>query len=91
MAGGATTAALALVVRGWAVGDRRGDTNMVAGMRSGLALLMDVHLPERPNGIGLVHVSGSGWSAPLSLALRSLKEAGHARIEALALGRASLY
>ena len=54
-------------------------------MYSGLALLMDVHYPEQPNGIGLIHVSGSGWSAPLSLDARPLKEAGHVRIEALPL------
>ena len=54
-------------------------------MYSGLALLMDIHYPEQPNGIGLIHVSGSGWSAPLSLDARPLKEAGHVRIEALPL------
>ena len=61
------------------------DRNVVYGMYSGLALLMDVHQPEQPNGIGLIHVSGSGWSAPLSLDARPLKEAGHVRIEALPL------
>ena len=61
------------------------DRNVVYGMYSGLALLMDIHHPEQPNGIGLIHVSGSGWSAPLSLDARPLKEAGHVRIEALPL------
>lgn len=63
------------------------DRNVVYGMYSGLALLMDIHHPEQPNGIGLIHVSGSGWSAPLSLDARPLKEAGHVRIEALPLVR----
>lgn len=85
MAGRATTVALALVVAGWAVAGRRGDTNVVEGMHSSLALLMDAHLPERPNGSGLVRVAGSGWSAPLSPDSRPFKEAGHVRIEALHL------
>ncbi len=65
--------------------ESRVDRNVIYGMYSGLALLMDVHYPEQPNGIGLIHVSGSGWSAPLSLDARPLKEAGHVRIEALPL------
>ena len=64
---------------------QRVERNVVYGMYSGLALLMDVHRPEAPNGIGLIHVSGSGWSAPLSLDARPLKGAGHVRIEALPL------
>lgn len=65
--------------------EQRTDRNVVYGMYSGLALLMDIHYPQQPNGIGLIHVSGSGWSAPLSLDARPLKEAGHVRIEALPL------
>lgn len=72
-----------------AVADQRGAANVVEDMHSGLALLMDVqmdvHLPERLNGIGLVHVAGGGWSAPLNLDSRPLKEAGPVRIEALPL------
>ena len=63
----------------------RVDRNVVYGMFSGLALLMDVHHPSEPNGIGLIHVSGSGWSASLSMDARPLKEAGHVRVEALPL------
>lgn len=61
--------------------------NVVYGMYSGLALLMDVYLPEsgRANGYGLVHISGSGWGAPLGLDARQLKEASHVEIEALPL------
>ena len=65
--------------------EQRIDRNVVYGMYSGLALLMDIHYPAQPNGVGLIHVSGSGWSAPLSLDARPLKEAGHVRIEALPL------
>ena len=41
------------------------ETNVVYGMISGLALLMDVHHPDVSNGYGLIHISGSGWTAPL--------------------------
>ncbi len=61
--------------------EARVEKNVVYGMYSGLALLMDIHYPEQPNGYGVVHVSGSGWSAPLSLDARPLKESGHVRIE----------
>jgi hypothetical protein len=30
-------------------------------MYSGLALLMDVYYPEKPNGYGVIFISGSGW------------------------------
>lgn len=50
-------------------------------MYSGLALLMDIHHPENPNGYGVVHVSGSGWTRAMSLDARPLKESGHVRIE----------
>ena len=42
----------------------RVDRDVVYGMYSGLALLMDVHYPAEPNGYGLIWISGSGWSAP---------------------------
>jgi acetyl esterase/lipase len=35
-------------------------------MYSGLALLMDVHLPAQPNGYGIILVAGSGWTSPLA-------------------------
>ena len=70
-------AALTLVSLVWA-GDARAqarvDRNVVYGMYSGLALLMDVHRPETPNGYGVVFVAGSGWSAPLAYSAASLKE-----------------
>ena len=58
------------------------EANVVYGMYSGLALLMDVYHPDRPNGYGLIHISGSGWGAPLSLDARPLKESPHVKIEA---------
>jgi acetyl esterase/lipase len=44
-------------------------------MYSGLALLLDVHHPARPNGYGVIFVAGSGWRAPLGYGAAGLKEA----------------
>jgi acetyl esterase/lipase len=52
----------------------RVESNVVYGMYSGLALLMDVHHPEKPNGYGILFISGSGWHASLSYEERPLKE-----------------
>ena len=52
----------------------RVDTNVVYGMYSGPALLLDVHHPARPNGFGIVFIPGSGWSAPLGYGAAPLKE-----------------
>ena len=60
--------------------------NVVYGMYSGLALLMDVYTPDtNATGYGIVHISGSGWGSPLSLDAHQLKEASHVEIEALPL------
>ena len=64
------------------------ESNVIYGMVSGLALLMDVYHPDAPNGYGLVHISGSGWSAPLGLDARPLKEGPHVQIEGLPLVKA---
>lgn len=52
----------------------RVETNVVYGMCSGAALLMDVHYPNQPNGHGIVFIAGSGWSAPLAYSAAPLKE-----------------
>src|SRR5580700_5855494 len=39
------------------------DRNIVFGMYSGLALLMDIHHPAQPNGYAAVVVPGSGWTS----------------------------
>ena len=36
-------------------------SNIVYGMYSGLALLMDVHTGATSNGRGIIFISGSGW------------------------------
>jgi acetyl esterase/lipase len=48
--------------------------NVIYGMYSGLALLMDVHRPDNPNGHGIVFVRGSSWRAPLTLDAKPLKD-----------------
>jgi acetyl esterase/lipase len=50
------------------------EKNVVYGMHSGLALLMDVHRPETTNGLGIIFISGSGWQAPLGYDAAGLKD-----------------
>ncbi|HEV8131394.1 MAG TPA: alpha/beta hydrolase [Acidobacteriota bacterium] len=52
----------------------RVERNLIYGMYSGLALLMDVYYPEKSNGIGIVYIQGSGWHASLNYGAGSLKE-----------------
>ena len=54
-------------------------SNVVYGMYSGAALLLDVYQPARPNGYGIVFISGSGWSAPLAYNAPELKSNGQAK------------
>lgn len=48
-------------------------SNVVFGMYSGLALLMDVYYPEHANGYGILCIPGSGWHAPQTYDARPLK------------------
>lgn len=50
------------------------ERNVIYGMVSGLALLMDVYRPEAMNGYGIVHVNGSGWHSALAYDAGQLKE-----------------
>src|SRR5882672_4045971 len=52
----------------------RVDKNVVYGMYSGAALLLDVHYPAKSNGLGVIFISGSGWNAPLGYSATPLKE-----------------
>jgi acetyl esterase/lipase len=52
----------------------RVESNVVYGMVSGTALLMDVHHPARPNGFGIVFIAGSGWNAQLGYSAPPLKQ-----------------
>ncbi|WP_421787757.1 alpha/beta hydrolase fold domain-containing protein [Hyphobacterium sp.] len=38
--------------------------NVIYGMVSGAALLMDVYTPDESNGLGVIVIPGSGWYAP---------------------------
>ena len=50
--------------------------NLVYGMYSGLALLMDAHLPDSPNGFGVVLIPGSGFHLAQGYDAVGLKDAG---------------
>ncbi len=50
------------------------ERNVVYGMVSGAALLLDVHRPAKPNGLGVIFVSGSGWQASTAYGAAPLKE-----------------
>ena len=50
------------------------ERNVVYGMVSGAALLLDVYKPTRPNGLGVVFISGSGWQASTDYGATPLKE-----------------
>jgi acetyl esterase/lipase len=68
------SALLVLVTANSVLAQARVENNVIYGMYSGLALLMDVHRPEKPNGYGVIFVSGSGWQAPLTYGAVGLKE-----------------
>lgn len=57
------------------------DRNIVFGMYSGLALVMDVYYPEKPNGYGIIQISGSGWSKSLSYDASMLNHQRHVKLE----------
>lgn len=50
------------------------ERNVVYGMYSGAALLLDVYRAPRPNGLGVVFVAGSGFQADPSYGARPIKE-----------------
>jgi len=55
------------------------ETNVVFATYSGLALLMDVHKPETPNGFGIIVVNGSGWYRDLGYDATLLKQSAEFR------------
>jgi len=61
-------------------GDHTVEQNVIYGMYSGLALLMDVYRPTTPNGYGAIFISGSGWRAPLEWNARPLKNSGQQEV-----------
>jgi len=50
------------------------ERNVIYGMYSGAALLLDVYRPAKPNGYGIVFVAGSGFQADPSYGARPIKE-----------------
>ena len=58
-----TAILLAAVMPNQLQAEARVDSNVIIGMYSGLAQLMDVHHPANPNGYGIVVIPGSGWTA----------------------------
>lgn len=54
---------VALSLKALAYAETRVEKNVIYGMYSGLALLLDVHHPAKPNGLGLIVIQGSGWNS----------------------------
>jgi acetyl esterase/lipase len=50
------------------------ERNIVYGMYSGAALLLDVYRPAKPNGFGIVFIAGSGFHAEPEYGARPLKD-----------------
>ncbi len=86
--GQATAISLLLTLAACAHAKERVDRNVVYGMYSGLALVMDVYYPETPNGYGIVFISGSGWTRELSLDAQQLTATGQEKIYAIPLAEA---
>jgi acetyl esterase/lipase len=72
-------AALALIPASVA-GQSRVESNVIYGMHSGTALLLDVHYPATANGLGIVLVPGSGWSSDPVYGAVGIKDGGQPRI-----------
>lgn len=64
------------------------DRNVVFGMYSGLALLMDVYYPGNPNGYGIIHITGSGWSRRFTLDAKMINHNRHVKYQGEALVKA---
>lgn len=64
------------------------ERNHIYAMRSGLALVMDVYRPKAANGIGIIFISGSGWTRELSPDATPLTQTGQELIYAVPLAEA---
>jgi acetyl esterase/lipase len=58
------------------------ESNVIYGMYSGLALLMEVYYPEKSNGYGVVFISGSGWHAPQEYSAEPLSKGAQGKLYA---------
>jgi len=68
--------ALTFLVTSAAFAQPRVEKNVVFGMYSGLALLMDVYHPVQSNGLWLIVIQGSGWYMPQRYDASPLKDGG---------------
>jgi acetyl esterase/lipase len=66
--------ALTLLLASAAFAQPRVEKNVVFGMYSGAALLMDVYRPVQSNGLGLIVIQGSGWYMPQRYDAPALKD-----------------
>jgi len=66
--------ALTLLVSSAAFAQARIEKNVVFGMYSGAALLMDAYHPAQSNGLGLILIQGSGWYMPQRYDVPALKD-----------------
>ena len=58
----------------------RVEKDIIYGMYSGTALLMDVHYPVNANGVGVIFVPGSGWSADTAYGAAGIRDGEIPRI-----------
>jgi acetyl esterase/lipase len=68
--------ALTILLASAAFAQPRIEKNVVFGMYSGLALLMDVYHPVQSNGLGLIVIEGSGFYMPQRYDAPALKDRG---------------
>src|SRR5689334_309693 len=64
------------------------ESNVIYGMYSGLALLMEIYTPEQSNGYGIVFISGSGWHAPQEYSAEPLSKGPQGKLYAPRLAAA---
>lgn len=65
---------ITLLVTAPAMAQTKVEQNVVYGMYSGLALLMDVYVPAQSNGHAILCIPGSGWNMPLGYDAPPLKQ-----------------
>jgi hypothetical protein len=65
---------LTLLLASAAIAQPRVEKNVVFGMSSGTALLMDMYRPVQSNGLGLIVIQGSGCYSPQRYDAPALKD-----------------
>ena len=61
-------------VAGGAAAEVRLESNVVYGMVSGTALLLDIYHPQSSNGRGVIWVNGNGWATDADYGATGLKD-----------------